>query len=269
MNLGYAQGHQLAEQLEQLADYPVDELFSDGNQEVEALHSPTSEFQALLTFAQPGDHLVLTSWEVLSRDYRQLLACLDRLEELELSFEVLELPQLSSDEWRQLFRWLLRNDRLTHPFALPGRKPEGTHSFFTRDSEARKQYRELVGLLRKKQPIRQIAKEKQVPLSTVYHIRQKLERIQLALVLVSCFLLALLSIQLAEGLTSQRWIQLGICLVMTGIILWNVLMDSEEQAAPAKELPKELSKESAKEVSKELSKEPSKELSKENPAPKT
>ena len=268
MNLGYAQGHQLTQQLEQLTDYPVDELFSDGDQEVEALHSPTSEFQALLTFAQPGDHLVLTSWEVLSRDYRQLLACLDQLEELELSFEVLELPQLSSEEWRQLFRWLLRNDRLTHPFAWPGREP-GTYSFFAKDPEARRLYRELIGLLRKKQPIRQIAKEKQVPLTTVYQIGQKLKRIQLALVLVSCFLLALLSIQLAEGLASQRWIQLGICLVMTGIILWNVLMDSEEQAAPAKELPKELSKESAKEVSKELSKESTKELSKENPAPKT
>ena len=85
MNLGYARVYQITQQLDMLEDYPVDELFSDGHQEMEALNSPTSEFQALLNFAQPGDYLVIASWEVISRDYRQLLACLDQLEEREIT----------------------------------------------------------------------------------------------------------------------------------------------------------------------------------------
>ena len=141
MNLGYARGYQMTQQLDMLEDYPVDELFSDGQQEVEALNSPTSEFQALLNFAQAGDHLVIFSWEVISRDYRQLLACLDKLEALEITLEVLDLPQLSIEEWRQIFHWSLRNERLLHPVLIKvGKERERSkdaYSLFSRDPEAR------------------------------------------------------------------------------------------------------------------------------------
>ena len=232
MNLGYARGYQITQQLDMLEDYPVDELFSDGHQEVEALNSPTSEFQALLNFAQPGDHLVISSWEVISRDYRQLLACLDQLENLELTLDVLNLPQLTIEEWRQIFRWSLRNDRLLHPMLVKAGKErdrsKDAYSLFSKEPEARKLYREIIWLLVEKNSVRQVSQQKRVPIETAYRIQQELKQIQLAAILVVCFLLAIFSIKLAESYFDQLWIQIAICVVVTLIILWNVLIDIEE-----------------------------------------
>ncbi len=238
MNLGYARGYQFNQQLDLLEDYPVEELFSDGNQEVEALDAPTSEFQALLKFSQAGDNLVITSWEVISRDYRQILACLDQLEALELTLDVLTLPKLTIEEWRQLFRWSIHNDRLLHPtlFKL-GKERErskAAYSLFSKEPEARKLYREIIWLLVEKQTIRQVARQKRVPLETVYRIQQNVKQIQLAIVLVLCFLLAIFSIKLAEAYFDQLWIQIVICIVVTLIIIWNVLLDTEAEEPAAK-----------------------------------
>ncbi|MGG5317748.1 recombinase family protein [Enterococcus sp. AZ072] len=232
MNLGYARGYQLTQQLDMLEDYPVDELFSDGNQEAEALDSPTSEFQALMNFAQPGDHLVIASWEVISRDYRQLLTWLDQMEVLEVTLDVINLPQLSLTEWRQIFLWTLRNDRLLHPILVKSSKERGrskdAYTLFSKEPEARKLYREIIWLLVEKRTIRQISQQKRVPIETAYRIQQELKQIQLAIVLVICFLLAIFSIKLAETYFDQLWIQVAICIVVTLVILWNVLMDTEE-----------------------------------------
>lgn len=246
MNLGYARGYQMTQQLDMLEDYPVDELFSDGHQEVEPLNSPTSEFQALLNFAQAGDHLVISSWEVISRDYRQLLACLDQLESLQVTLDVLNLPQLSIEEWRQIFRWSLRNDRLLHPVLIKAGKErdrsKDAYSLFSRDPEARKLYREIIWLLIEKRTIRQVAQQKRVPIETAYRIRQELKQFQLALILVVCFLLAIFSIKLAESYFDQLWIQVVICIAVTLVILWNVLIDIEEaetkQSIKEKKIPK-------------------------------
>ncbi|MBO1305381.1 recombinase family protein [Enterococcus sp. 669A] len=248
MNLGYARGFQITQQLDMLEDYPVDELFTDGHQETEALNSPTSEFQALLNFAQPGDQLVITSWEVVSRDYRQLLVCLDKFEELEIDLDVLNLPPLTIAEWRQIFLWSLRNDRMLHPFLVRAGKErdrsKDAYSLFSKEPEARKLYREIIWLLVEKQSIRQVSKQKRVPLETVYRIQQELKQIQLAIVLVVCFLLAIFSIKLAESYFDQLWIQITICVVVTLVILWNVLIDIEEPdlkgkpAAKEKKIPK-------------------------------
>ncbi|MGG5329418.1 recombinase family protein [Enterococcus sp. AZ163] len=246
MNLGYARGYQITQQLDMLEDYPVDELFSDGHQEVEALTSPTSEFQALLNFAQPGDHLVISSWEVISRDYRQLLACLDQLEGSEITLDVLNLPQLSIEEWRQIFRWSLRNDRLLHPFLVKAGKErnrsKGAYSLFSKEPEARKLYREIIWLLVEKNSVRQVAQQKRVPIETAYRIQQELRQLQLAIVLVICFLLAIFSIKLAESYFDQLWIQIAICIVVTLIILWNVLIDTEESEAKSSNKEKKVSK---------------------------
>lgn len=243
MRLGYARGNNLTQQLDLLEDYPVDELFSDGNQDEEAITSSASEFQALLKFAQAGDMVVIASWEVVSRDYRQLLMCLDRLEELEVSLDVVNLPALTIEEWRQIFLWSLRNDRLLHPFLVKvGKERERSKDaywLFSREAEARKLYREIILLLIEKQTIRQVAQQKRVPLETVYRIQQELKQLQLAIVLVVCFLLAIFSIKLAESYFDQLWIQVTICVVVTGVILWNVLIDSDEPDTQSKPAPKE------------------------------
>ena len=242
MNLGYARGYQFTQQLDLLEDYPVDELFSDGHEEAEALFSPMSEFQALLDFSKEGDTLVVASLEVLSRDYRQLLVCLDKLEELEIGFEVLNMPQLTLEEWRQIFKWSVRNDRLLHPYLVKvGQerdRSKSAYSLFSKEPEARKLYREIIWLLVEKLSVRQIALRKRVPLETVYRIQQELKQVQLAIILVICFLLAIFSIKLAESYFDQIWIQVVICIVVTLLILWNVLVDSEDVEQPVKKKEK-------------------------------
>ncbi len=231
MNLGYARGYQYTQQLDLLDGYPVDELFSDGHEEAEALFSPMSEFQVLLDFSEQGDIVVIASLEVLSRDYRQLLACLDQLEERELTLEVLSMPQMTLEEWRQILLWSLRNERLLHPFLIKAGKErersKDAYSLFSNETEARKLYREIIWLLVEKHTVRQISQQKRVPMETVYRIQQELKQIQLAIVLVICFLLAIFSIKLAESYFDQLWIQVTICVAVTLIILWNVLVDSE------------------------------------------
>lgn len=233
MNLGYTRGVQYTQQMDLLEDYPVDELFSDGAQEALDLFSSESEFQALLDYGEAGDCLVVASLEVLSRDYRQLLACLAELERLDMDLEVLNLPLLSISEWRQFFQWTLRNDRLLHPTLMKVGKErdrsQKAYTLFSREPEARKLYREIIWLLMEKRPIRQIARQKRVPMETVYRIQQEVKQIQLALILVICFLLAIFSIKLAQSYFDQLWIQVLICVVVTLIIVWNVLSDSEEE----------------------------------------
>ena len=242
MNLGYARGYQLTQQLDLLEDYPVNEVFSDGHQEAEALFSSSSEFQALLDFSKSGDMLVVASLDVLSRDYRQLLACLDKLEELEIELEVLNMPQLSLEEWRQIFRWSVRNDRILHPYLVQVGKErdrsKDAYSLFSKEPEARKLYREVIWLLVEKMSVRQISQRKRIPVETVYRIQQELKQIQLAIILVICFLLAIFSIKLVESYFDQIWIQVLICVVVTLIILWNVLVDSEETSEPKKQVKK-------------------------------
>ena len=232
MNLGYARGAKYIQQMDLLEDYPVDELFSDGPEEALDLFSPESEFHQLLAYGEEGDYLIVASLEVLSRDYRGLLACLDELERLGMTLEVLNLPQLSVDEWRQIFQWALRNDRLLHPTLMKvGKERERSqkaYSLFSREPEARKLYREVIWLLMEKRSIRQIARQKRIPAETVYRIQQEMKQVQLAIILVICFLLAIFSIKLAESYFDQLWVQVVICVVVTLIILWNVLVDSEE-----------------------------------------
>lgn len=233
MNLGYARGVSYTQQMDLLEDFPVDELFSDGPQEALDLFSPESEFQKLLAYGEEGDCLVIASLEVLSRDYRALLACLEELEQVGMELEVLNLPSLSLSEWRQLFQWTLRNDRLLHPTLLrvgtERERSQKAYSLFSREPEARKLYREVIWLLMEKRPIRQIVRQKRVPMETVYRIQQEVKQIQLAVILVVCFLLAIFSIKLAQSYFDQLWIQVAICVVVTLIILWNVLSDSEEE----------------------------------------
>lgn len=242
MNLGYARGYQFTQQLDLLEDYPVDEVFTDGHQEAEALFSPTSKFQALLDFSKSGDLLVVSSLDVLSRDYRQLLTCLDKLEELEIELEVLNMPQLSLEEWRQIFRWSARNDRILHPYLVQIGKErdrsKDAYSLFSKEPEARKLYREVIWLLVEKMSVRQISQRKRIPVETVYRIQQELKQIQLAIILVICFLLAIFSIKLVESYFDQIWIQVLICVVVTLVILWNVLVDSEEAGEPKKQVKK-------------------------------
>lgn len=242
MNLGYARGYQFTQQLDLLEDYPVEEVFSDGYHEAEALFSLTSEFQALLDFSKSGDMLVVASLDVLSRDYRQLLACLDKLEELEIELEVLNMPELRLEEWRQIFRWSVRNDRILHPYLVQVGKErdrsKDAYSLFSKEPEARKLYREVIWLLVEKMSVHQISQRKRIPVETVYRIQQELKQIQLAIILVICFLLAIFSIKLVESYFDQIWIQVLICVVVTLIILWNVLVDSEEAGDSKKQVKK-------------------------------
>ncbi|MEO1772682.1 hypothetical protein [Candidatus Enterococcus ferrettii] len=229
MIVGYACGYQLDQQIEQLEDYAVEELFVNG------------DFRGLLNFVKAADEVVILSWEVFSRDYRQLLICLNQLEDRAVYLTVLDFPELSMEEWRRIFQWSLRNERLLHPRLIAvgsEAKRDQRYSLFSRELEARIIYREVLRSLLAKQPVRQIANYQRLPIETVYRIKQEVGKVQLAGILLVCFLLAIFCLKVVENYFDQIWLQIIICLVMVVIILWNVLADSEEEPLVKKKTDK-------------------------------
>lgn len=231
MKLGYARGNHLNQQLDMLEDFEVDELFSDAEIEFKTLNDPASDFKALLDYAQPGDKIIISSPEIISRDYQQLISFLNQLEKNGILLVVLSLPNLTMNEWRSLFSWTFKNERLLHPSLIPLKKEKNRnrngYSLFSNNIEARKLYREIVWLLIEKTSLREIAARKRIPLETVYRIKQELAQVQLAFVLVICFFLAIFSIKMAQLYFDNIWIQVLIYIISTLAILYNVLIDSE------------------------------------------
>lgn len=232
MRLGYARGARINQQLDRLEDYGIDELFSDAAQEHDIIDQPESEFCSLLDYGQPGDDVVITSLEVISRDLSRLLLFLDELEALELGLLVLNLPELSLGEYRQFLTWNQRNERLMYPRLLKlsqeKKRNKDSYSIFSRDPEAKQLYREVIWSLIGKEKLRKIAKQKGVPMETVYRIKQEMEKVKLVLLFISCFFLAIFSMRLAESFSDNVLIQLAICVITTLIILYNTLADSDE-----------------------------------------
>ncbi|MFD1900545.1 hypothetical protein GQR36_12160 [Enterococcus termitis] len=73
-----------------------------------------------------------------------------------------------------------------------------------------------------------IAKEKGVPIETVFRIQQEVKRIKLAVIFAICFFLAITTIKIAESFSDNIWIQIVVCIITTVVILYNVLTDSEQ-----------------------------------------
>lgn len=232
MKLGYARGGNLNQQLNRLEACGVEELFSDGQQSHEVMKQETSEYQTLLTYAEPGDQLVVGSLDVLSRDYEQLLGYLEEYESLGIQLMVLNQPTLTIDEFRQVFQWSLRNERILYPRLIQLGKEKNRnqnhYSIFSKDPDGKRTYRQIMGDLLDKQKMRGIADKHGVPLETVYRINQELERVKLAVVLVICFLLAIVGIKITENISDNVFIQLGVCIIATLVILYNTLADSGE-----------------------------------------
>lgn len=233
MNLGYIRGNRLTQQLNILEDFPVDELFSDGQQEFEELLDPESELTALLDYAEAGDQVVIASLDVISRDYEELKKFLFQLDHQRLSLYVSDLPELTNEEWLAFLKWVQRNERIVHPRLMKvGKEKQRNTNYYTlttQDPEAKKLYREIIWSVVARKTLRQIAKEKRVPIETVFRIKKEVEKFQLAAVLVVCFLLAIFSIKITEMYFDSLWLQVGICVLVTLIILWNVLADLSKE----------------------------------------
>lgn len=232
MKLGYARGGNIHQQLNRLEEYEVEELFSDGQQGYEMMYQENSEYQTLLAYAEPGDQLVVVSLEVLSRDYEQLLLLLTEFENQELELVVLNLPTLTMTEFRQLFQWSSKNERVLYPRLIQlGKEKNRNHnhySIFSKDPEGKRAYRQIISELLDKHKMRQIAQKNGVPIETVFRINQELERVKLAIILVICFLLAIIGIKITESFSDNVFIQIGVCVVATLVILYNTLVDTGE-----------------------------------------
>ncbi|MGX7244199.1 recombinase family protein [Enterococcus quebecensis] len=234
MNLGYARGKRVNQQFDYLEAYEVEEIFSDGTRDYEVFQDPESNYQRLLDYAEPGDCLVITSLEVISRDYQKLLSFLDELDELELDIVVLTSPNLTLMDWREVFFWVSKNDRLLHPrlikMKLKQEKNQNkqAYSVFSGDSESRYLYREVMWQLIGKQKLRKISEQKGVPIETIYRIQQEFKRLKLALILAMCFILAITTIKISENFSDNLWIQVAVCVITTLAILYNTLADNEQ-----------------------------------------
>lgn len=232
MMLGYARGRKMNQQLDRLEGHGIEELFSDEAKDHSVLVDETSEYHNLLNFAESGDKVVIASLEVISRDYQRLLLFLEDLKKLELELIVLNLPIMTLPEWQQFFSWVIRNERLTHPRVIrigkEKQRNKNSYSVFSKEPEAKRLYREVMWQLLEKKKLRKIAEEKGIPIESVYRIQQEFKKIKLAIILSICFLLAIGTIKIAENFSDNFWIQFGICIITTLIILYNTLSDSGE-----------------------------------------
>jgi DNA invertase Pin-like site-specific DNA recombinase len=231
MNLGYAHGNRINQQLDFLESYGVNEIFSDKAQNYGALKKPKSAFQAMLDYSESSDCIVIAFLEAISRDYRELLEFFSELYELELELIVLTAPELSLMEWWDIISWVEQNDRLQHPRLIQLKKEKernkNSYSVFSRDVEAKKLYRGIIRQLFQKQKLRRIAQQNGVPVETVYRIQQEMKRIKTAGILALCFFLAIATIKIAENFTDNVLVQVSVCVVATLVILYNTLVDSE------------------------------------------
>lgn len=234
MNLGYARGNKLNQQFDCLEAYGLEEIFSDDNHGYEVLHEPESDYQNLLNYTEPGDCVVIAFLEVISRDYQQLLGFLNELDDLELDLVVLTSPDLTLNDWREVLSWVSRNDKLLHPRLIKLKlkqeknQTKETYSVFSRDPEAKRLYRDVMWQLMGKNKLRKIARQKGVPVETIYQIQQEVKRVKLAVILAICFFLAIATIKITENFSDNLLIQIAVCVVSTLVILYNTLVDSEE-----------------------------------------
>lgn len=235
MNLGYAHGNKLNQQFYFLEAYELEEIFSDDDHGYEVLQDPESGYQRLLNYTEPGDCIVIAFLEAISRDYHQLLEFLNELEELELDLVVLTSPELTLDDWREVLSWVSRNERLLHPRLIKLKlkqeknQKKVTYSVFSRDPEAKRLYRDVIWQLIGKSKLRKIAKQKGVPVETIYRIQLEFKRLKLAVILGICFFLAIATIKITENFSDNLLIQIVVCVVSTLVILYNTLSDSEQQ----------------------------------------
>jgi DNA invertase Pin-like site-specific DNA recombinase len=231
MNLGYAHGTRLNQQLDFLESYEVSEIFSDKAQNYGALKKSKSAFQAMLDYSEPRDCIVIAFLEAISRDYGELLEFFSELDDLELELIVLTAPELNLREWWDIIAWVERNDRLQHPRLIQLKKEKernkNSYSVFSRDVEAKMLYRGIIRQLFQKHKLRRIAQQNGVPLETVYRIQQEMKRIKTAGILALCFFLAIATIKIAENFTDNVLVQVSVCVVATLVILYNTLVDSE------------------------------------------
>lgn len=234
MNLGYARGNKLNQQFDCLEAYGLEEIFSDDNHGYEVLHEPESDYQNLLNYTEPGDCVVIAFLEVISRDYQQLLGFLNELDDLELDLVVLTSPDLTLNDWREVLSWVSRNDKLLHPRLIKLKlkqeknQTKETYSVFSRDPEAKRLYRDVMWQLMGKNKLRKIARQKGVPVETIYQIQQEVKRVKLAVILAICFFWAIATIKITENFSDNLLIQIAVCVVSTLVILYNTLVDSEE-----------------------------------------
>lgn len=234
MNLGYVRGKKLNQQFAFLEAYEIETIFSDDDQGYEVLQDPESDYQRLLDYMEPGDCLVISFFEVISREYQQLSRFLNQLEELEVDLIVLTSPELTLNDWQDVLSWVSRNDQLIHPSLIRlNLKPKKNrnkenYSVFSRDPEAKQLYRDVIWQLIGKHKLRKIAKQKGVPVETIYRIQQEFKRMKLAVILAICFFFTIATIKITENFSDNLLIQIVVCIVSTLIILYNALSDSDQ-----------------------------------------
>lgn len=229
--LGYTRGKRINQQLDYLEKMGVEEIFSDGPQDYGVFFEQESEYFKMMDFAQQGDKLVIYSLEVLSRDYQKLKQIFEEISSMGLSLIVLNQPILSVSEWSQIFDWSYRNEQILHPRVkkLNAEKDRDRNGYspFSKESESRKIWWEVMWNILEKKKIREIANIKGLPIETVYRIKQEFNKIKQAIFISVSFILAIIMIKVAENFSENILIQFIVCIITTLVILYNTLIDSD------------------------------------------
>ncbi|MBP1040233.1 recombinase family protein [Vagococcus sp. BWB3-3] len=234
MRLGYVQErrqpHSGQQELERIRG--CDKLYVERSQDAKRDWRKRPVLRQLLEQSQPGDTLVIEDLEGMPFHYHTWLELVSELRNWQLELEVLAFPGNQLRQWQQLFQWMQRQDQAQatikiRKFSKERSTEKSQYRFFSRDPYFRRAYREILQQVMAKRSLRQITKESGAPLGTVVRIRKEYAKFKQTLLLVGTFILTIISLKMAQAYSPNPFLQVGICAIMTVLIIYLSYSDSQ------------------------------------------
>ncbi|MBP1044621.1 recombinase family protein [Vagococcus sp. BWB3-3] len=190
------------------------------------------EFNRLLEDSRPGDTVVITELDQISRHYQVWQEILKELDSFKLELEVLAHSQNKLSDWRKLFDYIQQNVEgaqaqvKVKKYSKERSSERHQYSLLARDAYFRRAYLEIFRRVMSKESLRKITKESGAPLATVVRIRKDYQKLKQTILLVATFFMTIISLKMVQAYSSNPFLQLAICGVMTLLIVYFTYSDT-------------------------------------------
>ncbi|MBP1042335.1 hypothetical protein I6N95_15045 [Vagococcus sp. BWB3-3] len=215
-----------------LKEASCDKVFLERYQNRKKDWQSKTDLLKALDHTVPGDTLVIMNLDQVSQRYQVWLELIAELKRLRIELEIVDYPQLHLSDWAQLFQWVHQQElqsqssiRVTK-FSKERSHEKAQYSALSRDPYFRRAYWDIFRQVMAKRSLRQITKESTAPLSTVVRIRKEYVKLKQTLLLVGTFLLTVISLKLVQTYSSNLFLQILICGVMTLLIVYFTYSDT-------------------------------------------
>lgn len=239
MRLGYVQVRQKKKsssaEIRALENIQCDFIYIDGYQASKKELKNRTELKKLLRESKAGDTVVLSDFLSLGTNYHECLVLIKMLENYDLELEIATVPEIRLVDWAHIIHGLKNQMEpkettiRVKKFSKKGESEKSQYRFFAKDPYYRRMYREIIQLIMEKRSLREIAKERDVPLGTIIRIRKDYEKLKQTMLLISIFFLTIICLKMAQSYSTNPILQLVICAVMTGFIFYFSYSDSQSE----------------------------------------